>query len=35
MALGILDRLRQRGIDVPGRMSVVGFDDVQLATLVS
>lgn len=35
MALGILSRLRERGIDVPGRMSVVGFDDVQLATLVS
>jgi LacI family transcriptional regulator len=35
MALGILDRLRQRGVDVPGEMSVVGFDDVQLATLVS
>ncbi|WP_285107440.1 LacI family DNA-binding transcriptional regulator [Promicromonospora sp. MEB111] len=35
MALGILSRLRQRGVDVPGQMSVVGFDDVQLATLVS
>ncbi|WP_369370801.1 LacI family DNA-binding transcriptional regulator [Promicromonospora sp. Populi] len=35
MALGILDRLRHRGIDVPAQMSVVGFDDVQLATLVS
>lgn len=35
MALGILDRLRQRGVDVPGGMSVVGFDDVPLATLVS
>jgi DNA-binding LacI/PurR family transcriptional regulator len=35
MALGILDRLRHRGVDVPGDMSVVGFDDVQLATLVS
>ncbi len=35
MALGILDRLRRRGVDVPGRMSVVGFDDVQLATLFS
>ena len=35
MALGILDRLRHRGVDVPGQMSVVGFDDVQLATLVS
>ncbi|PUB24102.1 LacI family transcriptional regulator [Promicromonospora sp. AC04] len=35
MALGILDRLRHRGVDVPGEMSVVGFDDVQLAALVS
>ncbi|WP_275001906.1 LacI family DNA-binding transcriptional regulator [Promicromonospora iranensis] len=35
MALGILDRLRHRGVDVPDEMSVVGFDDVQLATLVS
>jgi LacI family transcriptional regulator len=35
MALGILDRLRHRGVGVPGEMSVVGFDDVQLATLVS
>lgn len=35
MALGILDRLRHRGVDIPGEMSVVGFDDVQLATLVS
>lgn len=35
MALGVLDRLRQRGVDVPGEMSVVGFDDVQVATLVS
>ncbi|MFI6426074.1 LacI family DNA-binding transcriptional regulator [Promicromonospora sp. NPDC050880] len=35
MALGILDRLRQRGVDVPGRMTVVGFDDVPQATLVS
>jgi LacI family transcriptional regulator len=35
MALGILDRLRQRGVDVPREMSVVGFDDVPLATLVS
>lgn len=35
MALGIVDRLRQRGVDVPGEMSVVGFDDVSVATLVS
>ncbi|MCP2263566.1 LacI family DNA-binding transcriptional regulator [Promicromonospora thailandica] len=35
MALGILDRLRHRGVDVPAQMTVVGFDDVSLATLVS
>jgi LacI family transcriptional regulator len=35
MALGILDRLRQRGVEVPRETSVVGFDDVPLATLVS
>ena len=35
MALGILDRLRGRGVRVPEDMSVVGFDDVAFATLVS
>ncbi|MBL0888252.1 LacI family DNA-binding transcriptional regulator [Myceligenerans indicum] len=35
MALGVLDRLRQRGIEVPEEMSVVGYDDVPLATLVT
>ena len=35
MALGVIDRLRQRGIAVPDEMSVVGFDDVAVATLVS
>ena len=34
MAIGILDRLRNRGVDVPGEMSVVGYDDVQLATVM-
>lgn len=28
MALGVLRALRERGIDVPGQVSVVGFDDV-------
>lgn len=32
MALGIVDRLRQRGTAVPDRMSVVGFDDIPAAT---
>ena len=32
MALGILDRLRQRGTAVPDRVSVVGFDDIPAAT---
>ncbi|MCL3859407.1 LacI family DNA-binding transcriptional regulator [Actinotalea sp. K2] len=35
IALGILDRLRSRGTAVPGRVSVVGFDDVPAATQVS
>lgn len=35
MALGIIDRLRQRGISVPDDMSVIGFDDVPVASLVS
>ncbi|MFS0698824.1 LacI family DNA-binding transcriptional regulator [Cellulomonas sp. 179-A 4D5 NHS] len=35
MALGILDRLRSRGTAVPGGVSVVGYDDVPAATLVS
>lgn len=32
MALGILDRLRQRGTAVPDQLSVVGFDDIPAAT---
>lgn len=35
MALGLLDRLRQRGLDAPRDLSIVGFDDVSVATLVS
>jgi DNA-binding LacI/PurR family transcriptional regulator len=31
-ALGVLEQLRSRGVDVPGRMSVVTYDD-ELATL--
>ncbi|WP_229074679.1 LacI family DNA-binding transcriptional regulator [Actinoplanes sp. DH11] len=35
VALGLLNRFRARGIAVPGRISVVGFDDILLAGLVS
>ncbi|RKN04745.1 LacI family DNA-binding transcriptional regulator [Streptomyces radicis] len=31
MATGVLSVLRERGIPVPGRVSVVGFDDIQVA----
>jgi LacI family transcriptional regulator len=35
MALGVLAELRERGIRVPGAVSVVGFDDIQVAADVS
>ncbi|QDP96369.1 LacI family transcriptional regulator [Microlunatus elymi] len=35
LALGILGRLIDRGVAVPGRMSVVGFDDVPVARLLA
>ena len=35
IALGVLSRLTTRGIDVPSQISVIGFDDVPAATLVS
>lgn len=35
VAVGLLDRLRQRGIRVPDDISVTGFDDVQVSTLTS
>ena len=35
MALGVLDRLRTRGIEVYRDMSLIGFDDIFVATLVS
>lgn len=34
MALGALHYLHRRGIDVPGRISVVGFDDLQQSAYV-
>lgn len=33
MALGIIDRLSEQGISVPGQMSVTGIDDVEMAGL--
>ena len=35
MALGVLARLRDRGISVPGDVSVTGFDDLTYAALCS
>lgn len=35
MALGLLNRFRARGVPVPERISVVGCDDVPLATMCS
>jgi len=35
MAVGALSALRDAGIDVPGQMSVVGFDDVPIARYVN
>jgi LacI family transcriptional regulator len=35
MAVGALRTLAHRGIDVPGRMSVVGFDDIALAANIT
>ncbi len=34
-ALGLLDRLRRDGLDVPGDMSVVGYDDSPVARLAT
>lgn len=34
IALGLLQRFHARGVDVPGRRSVVGFDDILVAGLV-
>ena len=35
MALGVLGRLSDRGVAVPGEVSVVGFDDIQMAALAT
>jgi DNA-binding LacI/PurR family transcriptional regulator len=35
MALGVLSRLGDRGISVPGDISVIGFDDIAMAAMAS
>ena len=35
VAVGILRRLAEIGVDVPGELSVVGFDDIPLAAMVT
>jgi LacI family transcriptional regulator/LacI family repressor for deo operon, udp, cdd, tsx, nupC, and nupG len=35
VAVGVLSRLADRGVPVPGRLSVVGFDDTALASMVT
>ncbi|NNE52785.1 MAG: LacI family DNA-binding transcriptional regulator [Sulfitobacter sp.] len=34
LAAGALRRARERGIDVPGQLSITGFDDIELARIV-
>lgn len=35
MALGVMSRLADRGVSVPGEMSVVGFDDILMAGMAT
>ena len=35
LAIGVMQTLRARGIAVPGRMAVVGFDNISAAPLVT
>ncbi|HVI55046.1 MAG TPA: LacI family DNA-binding transcriptional regulator [Luteibacter sp.] len=35
LALGAIDACREKGVDVPGRISIVGFDDMPLAAWAS
>lgn len=35
IAVGVLMVCRERGIDVPGRLSVIGFDDIEIAQYVT
>lgn len=34
VAVGLMDRLRQRGLNVPGDISIAGFDNVSISTVV-
>ncbi|MGM9342366.1 substrate-binding domain-containing protein [Streptomyces salinarius] len=34
-AIGTLDLARARGLDVPGRLAVTGYDDIDAASMVS
>ena len=33
-ALGVLEAARGLGVDVPGQLSVIGFDDIEIASYV-
>jgi len=35
MAIGVMQTLRERGIDIPSQVAVVGFDDISAAKLVT
>ena len=35
LALGALERLAERGIDVPGEVSLAGFDDIAIAAMTA
>jgi len=35
MALGLLKRAKERGVNVPGDLSIVGFDNIELSSLIS
>jgi LacI family transcriptional regulator len=35
LALGVLERLAERGIDVPGEVSLAGFDDIAIAAMTA
>lgn len=35
MAIGVMQALHERGIDIPGQIAVVGFDDISAARLVT